>query len=915
MRALDIGLPQTTSAMRMRPRSSFTSVILLLASVVLALPAQQSSKKKTLENKTPPQAQTAVDSSAIVLPTALKARAIGPAVMGGRVSSIAFDPVDPWTFYVGLGTGGIMKSSDNGSTFQPIFEHEAVAAIGDVAVAPSDPKTIYVGTGEANDRNTVSWGAGVYTSTDGGATWTKSGLEKTRAIARVVVHPTDPKTAWVCAPGDVWQPGERGIYKTTDGGKTWKKTFTASAPFENRAGCGDLAIDPSDPNVLYATVYARIRRPWEFTYGAAATDGKDIGGVMKSTDGGVTWTKLTMGLPTMTGRIGLAVYAKNPKTVYALMQSDAGGTSDLDDPYSKAGGVFRSDDAGATWTRQSKLDPRPFYFSQIRIDPQNDQRIYVLGFMLHVSDDGGKTWREDRFKDVHSDNHALAIDPRTPQRMLLGTDGGLYESYNAGAGWAHLNRFAGGEFFRVGTDNSIPYRICGGLQDNTNWVGKSNTQSKEGIRNDDWMAIGGGDGSYCAFDQADSNLVYAESQQGYLFRFDLTSGQDKDLRPQPTEGQPAYRFHWTSPLVASVHDKGVLYHAGNHVFKLTSHGEQWHVISPDLSSKNYDKMITTGSGAEDYGVVYVLAESPVKAGVLWAGTDEGKLWRTDDDGGTWTDLTSSIPAAAKGSRISGIAPSAADVSIAYISIDAHREGNYAPLVYRTADGGKTWTSIASNLPAESPVKVVREDSKNPKVLFIGTEFGLWTTVDGGRAWFKLGGLPTVAVDDIVIQERDRDLIAATHGRSLYIIDDVSALESLTPEVRAEAAHLFAPRPALGYVTMAGFGDSNGNAVFRGENPPEGALLTFWLKSFSAQPVKISITNSENQPVANLTAPAIVGLNRVTWDLHPTKDVRTEYGGDGGKPVAPGVYTVTLKAGDQTSVQKLTVSYLPGVDTR
>jgi hypothetical protein len=314
-------------------------------------------------------------------------------------------------------------------------------------------------------------------------------------------------------------------------------------------------------------------------------------------------------------------------------------------------------------------------------------------------------------------------------------------------------------------------------------------------------------------------------------------------------------------------------------------------------------------------VVYALAESPVKAGVLWAGTDEGKLWRTEDDGGTWTDLTSSIPAAAKGSRISGIAPSAADVSIAYISIDAHREGNYAPLVYRTADGGKTWTSIASNLPAESPVKVVREDSKNPKVLFIGTEFGLWTTVDGGRAWFKLGGLPTVAVDDIVIQERDRDLIAATHGRSLYIIDDVSALESLTPEVRAEAAHLFAPRPVLGYVTTAGFGDSNGNAVFRGENPPEGALLTFWLKSFSAQPVKISITNSENQPVANLTAPAIVGLNRVTWDLHPTKDVRTEYGGDGGKPVAPGVYTVTLKAGDQTSVQKLTVSYLPGVDTR
>lgn len=900
--------------MRMRSRSSVLFAILILFALPSALLAQQP-KKKTLEGKPTPAAATGVDSGAIVLPTALKARSIGPAVMGGRVSSIALDPADPFTFYVGLGTGGIMKSTDNGSTFQPIFEHEAVAAIGDIAVAPSDPKTIYVGTGEANDRNTVSWGAGVYTSSDAGATWTRAGLEKTRAIARIVVHPTDPKTAWVCSPGDVWQPGERGIYKTTDGGKSWKKVYSAPAPFETRAGCGDLAIDPSDPNVLYATLYARLRRPWVFTYGAAATDGKDIGGVLKSADGGATWTKLAGGLPAMTGRIGLAVYAKNPKTVFALVQSDAGGTSDIDDPYSKAGGVFRSDDAGATWTRQSKLDPRPFYFSQIRVDPSNDKRVYVLGFMLHVSDDGGKSWREDRFKNVHSDNHALAIDPRNPRRMLLGTDGGLYESYNLAEGWAHLNRFAGGEFFRVNTDNSTPYRICGGLQDNTNWVGTADTRSKEGIRNADWLAIGGGDGSYCVFDPADSNLVYAESQQGFIFRFDLRSGQDKNLRPQPTEGQPAFRFHWTSPLFASAHDKGVLYHAGNRVFKLTNHGEQWHVISPDLSTKSYDRMTTVGSGAEDFGVVYALAESPVKAGVLWAGTDEGKLWRTDDDGANWTDLTASVPAAAKGGRISSISPSASDVQVAYMSVDAHRDGNYAPLVFRTGDGGKTWTSIASNLPAESPVKVVREDSKNPKVLFLGTEFGLWTTVDGGRSWFKLGDLPTVAVDDIHMQERDRDLIVATHGRSLYVIDDVGGLELLTPAVRAEPAHLFPPRPTLGFVPYPGFVDSNGNAVFRGSNPPEGALLTFWLSGFAPEGVKLSITNAEGQPVANLTAPAIAGLNRVNWDLKPTKDVRTEYGGEGNKPVAPGVYTVTLKSGKTTSTEKLTVSYLPGVETR
>ncbi len=901
--------------MRLRSRSFVMPAMFVLAGIPAALGAQQTGKKKSLEARsTSPQA-TGVDSGALVLPSALKARSIGPAVMGGRVSSVALDPSNPWTFYVGLGTGGIMKSSDNGSTFQPIFEHEAVAAIGDIAVAPSDPKMIYVGTGEANDRNTVSWGAGVYTSSDGGGTWAKSGLEKTRAIARIVVHPTDAKIAWACSPGDVWQPGERGIYKTTDGGKSWKKVYAAPAPFEARAGCGDLAIDPTDPNVLYATLYARLRRPWVFTYGATASEGKDIGGILKTVDGGATWTKLTSGLPTMTGRIGLSVYAKNPKTVFALIQSDAGGTSDIDDPYSKAGGVFRSDDAGATWTRQSKLDPRPFYFSQIRVDPVNDKRVYVLGFMLHVSDDGGKTWREDRFKDVHSDNHALAIDPRAPNRMLLGTDGGLYESYNGAEGWAHLNRFAGGEFFRVNTDNSVPYRICGGLQDNTNWVGSGDTRSKEGIRNADWLAIGGGDGSYCTFDATDSNLVYAESQQGYVFRFDLRSGQDKNLRPQPTEGQPAFRFHWTSPLISSVHDTGVLYHAGNRVFKLTKHGEQWHVISPDLSSKSYDRMTTVGSGAEDFGVVYSLAESPAKAGVLWAGTDEGKLWRTDDDGGTWTDLTTSVPAAAKGSRISSISASALDAQTAYMSIDAHREGNYAPLVYRTVDGGKVWTSLASNLPQESPVKVIREDSKNPKLLFVGTEFGLWSSVDGGRSWFKLGGLPTVAVDDIHLQERDRDLIVATHGRSLFVIDDVTALELLTPAVRAEPAHLFPPRPALGFVAYPGFVESNGSAEFRGSNPPEGALLTFWLNGFSADIVKISITNAQGQPVANLTAPAIAGLNRVNWDLRPTKDVRTEYGGEGNKPVAPGEYTVTLKAGDHTSTEKLSVSYLAGVETR
>ncbi|HEX8832228.1 MAG TPA: hypothetical protein VF705_13725, partial [Longimicrobium sp.] len=500
---------------------------------------------------------------------ALRARSIGPAIMGGRVSDIELDPADPYTFYVALGTGGVMKTTDNGGTWSGIFEHEKVAAIGDIAVSPSDPKTVWVGTGEANDRNSVSWGAGVYRSTDGGDHWTRAGLANTRAIARVIVHPTDPRTAWVAAVGDVWTPGERGCYRTTDAGATWRKTLGAPAPDDMKVGCGDLAIDPRNPNVLYAALYARRRTPWSFVAGPDYTGGRDLGGIFKSTDGGVTWRKLTNGLPTGTGRIGLAVYAKDPRIVYAVVQSDARGTSNIDDVHSKAGGVFRSDDAGEHWTRMSDLDPRPFYFSQIRVDPENDKHVYVLGFMFHVSDDGGRTWREDRFKNVHSDLHALAIDPRRPARLLLGTDGGVYQSYNAGEGWNFLNNFAAGEFYRINVDQSTPYRICGGLQDNLNWVGPSATRSKEGITNADWTNIQGGDGFYCFFDPTNPQVVFAESQSGYVHRYDLRSGAVKELRPEPAEGQAGFRFHWNSPLVPSRHDSTAFYLGGNRVFRLT----------------------------------------------------------------------------------------------------------------------------------------------------------------------------------------------------------------------------------------------------------------------------------------------------------------------------------------------------------
>jgi photosystem II stability/assembly factor-like uncharacterized protein len=879
------------------------------------LAAQQPKTRKKEAKPAAALAAPALDS--LIVPTASRARSIGPAMMGGRVAAIALDSRNPWTYYVGLGTGGIMKTTDNGYAFKAVFEHEAVAAVGAIALAPSDTAVIWVGTGEANDRNSSSWGNGVYRSTDAGKTWTNVGLNASKTIARIVVHPTDSKTAWVAATGDLWIPGgERGCYKTTDAGATWKLVLGAPSPFGNRVGCGDIALDPANPEVLYAALYARRRYPWKFVSGADVTDGKDLGGIWKTTDGGSTWKKLTEGLPTRTQRIGLAIWAKDPKVVYAVVQSDAEGTSGIDDVESKAGGVFRSDDAGEHWTRMSKLNPRPFYFSQIRVDPSNDKRVYVLGFALHVSDDGGKTWREDRFKNVHPDNHDLVIDPRWPKRLLLGTDGGLYQSVTGGEGWEFQNRFAGGEFYRINVDQSTPYRICGGLQDNTNWVGPSATWSKDGIQNEDWIQIGGGDGSFCVFDATDSNLVYAESQQGFIFRFDLRTGQAKLLKPEPTEGSPTFRYHWSSPLIQSRHDPKVLYYGADRVFRLTNRGEAWQPISNDLSSGDLTKMTALGSGAETYGVVYTLAESPAKAGLLWAGTDDGKLWKTENDGAAWIDLTASLPAAAKGLWISRVEPSAHRPLVAYVAIDGHRTGNYKPLLYRTVDGGKSWQSIVANLPDGGPVKVVREDPQNPQLLFAGTEFGLWASLDQGGRWYKVGKLPTVAVDDILIHSRDRDLLAATHGRSIYVLDDLRPLEELTPEVQQKDVHLFSIRPVTGRHLLPGWGEWAGSAVFRGQNPPEGALISWYLRRYTGDSVKVAITNAGGQPAANFAQLGAMGIGRLAWNLRPTKDLLTEYGGQGPERfVPPGEYTVTLTFGNAKEKQKLRVLIAPGVETR
>jgi photosystem II stability/assembly factor-like uncharacterized protein len=853
-----------------------------------------------------PRAAAAAPFDSTVAAPALKARAIGPAVMGGRVSDVGFDPADPAAFYVAFGSGGVFKTTDDGATFDAVFTHRG--AVGAIAVSPADPNVVWIGTGEANDRNDVSWGDGVWRSADGGATWTNVGLKDSRFVARVVPHPTDPRSAWVAAVGDLFRDSpERGCYHTTDGGATWRKALSAPAPYDRIVGCGDVAVDPSNPDIVYAALYARRRTPWSFQYGTAVTGGRDLGGVFRSRDGGRTWTKLTSGLPTLTGRIALAVSPADPRVVYAQLQSDEEGVLRPIIGISKRGGVFRSADGGDSWTRMSPINPRPMYFSQLRADPRDANRVYLPGFYLMVSDDGGREW--DQLGDrVHEDAHALAVDPRDPRRLLLGTDGGVYQSRDGGRRWAFLDRIPAGQFYRVGVDSSRPYRVCGGLQDNGVWVGPSATRSLEGITNGDWTRVRYGDGMGCFFDPREPRVVFSSSQGGVLGRFDLRSGAAKEgLRPEASEGFPAYRFNWSAPLLPSRHDPDVFYQAADRVFRFTRRGEAYGAISPDLTAGLPGRTDPAGTDAEQYGTVHALAESPRRAGLLWAATDDGKVWVTRDDGGAWTDLTATLPREVRGGFFSSVEAGHADEGVAYLAMDDHRTGDYRPHLFRTTDGGRTWRRITGDLPSEGPVKVVREHPLNPEVLFAGTELGLFATIDGGRTWRRIGDLPNVPVDDLVIHPRELDLVIATHGRSLYVIDDTRPLAQLTPEVRSKAAHLSPIRPAIAFAPLPGWADLSGHAHFRGENPPPGALVTYWVREGAAGGARITVADSTGRVVGTVNGPATAGLNRVSWDL----GVRTPFA-QSTTAFPPGEYTVTLTLRGVRESQKVTVETLPGL---
>jgi photosystem II stability/assembly factor-like uncharacterized protein len=870
-------------------------------------------------------------------------RSIGPSQMGGRVAALSYVPGSRRSLYVGYGTGGIFFTDNMGTTFKPVFDGQEVLSVGAIAVAdapgswagwadeeakgnvkadaPKDEqgkgRIVWVGTGEGNGRNSSTWGGGVYRSTDGAKSFTRLGLESTHDIPRLAVDPRNPDVAYVAALGHLWGANpERGIYKTSDGGKSWTQSLFVKGPGggpDGITGACDVVVDPKSPDTIYAGMYARLRTRWGFE-GNSAT-----GGIFRSDDGGKSWKKLTEGLPPRTGRIGLAIFPANPDIVYAVVESDFGGLGDSSfTDWSPSGGVFRSEDRGETWTRTSALNPRPFYFSRIAVDPRDDKRVYLPGWDLGISDDAGKSFRRSGSERVHVDFHAIAVNPEDPDQIIAGTDGGVYITHDRAATWDFLNNVAVAQFYRIDVDMSDPYRIAGGLQDNGSWLGPSETlavtldSDADGILADAWRMVYFGDGFTVRFDPEEPDVLYATSQGGYLARVNIRTSVKDYLKPEAREGQERLRFNWDAPFIVSKHDPSVLYQGGNKLFKLTDRGDLWFAISGDLTRNEPGRTATVGSDAETYGTIVSIAESPLAKGQLWTGSDDGLVHVTTDEGGAWKEVT---PPGTDRRYVSRIVASQHDASTAYVTVDGHRSDSFEPLIFMTRDLGKSWTSIKGDLPAGGPVRVVTEDPASPEVLYCGTEFGIFVTLDRGGRWIRLNGptLPPVAVHDIAVHPRERDLVIGTHGRSAYVLDDASMFAQLTPGLRAQEAALLE--------VMAGtprFYDpryyGTGHGIFRAKNPPLGTAINYWLRDGSEEAVAVVVTDASGTELRKITGSSWKGLNRVTWDLQADRKHlydREDEGLGRTQFVPAGDYTATLMVGKQKiGTQSVTVMPAP-----
>lgn len=845
----------------------------------------------TLAVPTPSRAQTPVAASPF---ERLQFRNIGPATMAGRIDDFAVLESNPSVFYVATATGGLWKTTNGGTTWEVQFTDQPVVSIGDVAIPPNDANVVWVGTGENNNRQSGSWGNGIYKSTDGGRTFRHMGLAESYHIARVIVDPVDHDVVYVAALGNLWAPNrQRGVFKTTDGGLTWTPVLQVN----EYTGATELVMDPSNNKILYAATYQRQRAAWGFNGGGPGS------AIWKSTDAGRTWTKLTNGIPEGDlGRIGMDIYRKNPNVLYARIE------------HATETGLYRSDDAGASWRKMSDVNPRPMYFSQVRIDPNDDHRIYVLGVELHISDDGGRTFVGNTVP--HSDHHAMWINPANSNHVITGCDGGVNISWDRGRTWDFIDNMDIGQFYHVSFDMDSPYRVYGGLQDNASWYGPSAVRADIGIGNFDWQNIGSGDGFVTLADPTDSRILYAESQGGNMIRVDRVSQERKNIRPQPARGEPPYRWNWDTPMQLSPHDPATLYVAANREFKSTDRGDTWQVISPDLTAQvdrdtlsmmgvvARDFRIARHDGVSAFGTITTFAESPRQAGVIWSGSDDGQVYVTRDGGANWTRVSPRIPRAPPFGWVSRVAPSAHDDGTAYVTYDNHRAGDFKPYVYVTTDYGASWRAITNGIPDGQVVRTITEDLKNPNVLYLGTEFGLFVSLDKGARWIRVrANLPTVPINEMVIHPRDNDLIVATHGRSIWILDDLTPFQE-APAALATAAYLFGARAAEQYnpgsfrPSFAGPGDRR----FWGKNPEPGAALAYYLNA-PASEVTLQIHNGAGTVLRELDPGEDgdgheAGVHRIHWDLRyaPVPDsLLPPGGGRGGRApfMLPGDYQVTL----------------------
>jgi len=834
----------------------------------------------------------------------LRWRNIGPANMAGRVADIEALESNPAIVLVASASGGVFKSVNAGTTWEPIFDDYGAASIGDIAIFQKDPNIIWVGTGESCVRNSVAWGDGVYKSTDGGKSFVNVGLGDTHHISEVVTHPVDPNIAYVAAQGHLWgHRGERGLFKTIDGGKSWQR-LAGGLPDDGRTGASDLKMDPKNPNVLYAGFWERLRRPYRFDSGGPN------GGIFKSVDAGRTWKKLTSGLPSgPVGKVGLSIFRRNPNVLVAIVEhgfQPARGSAEYNDLTKLGTGIYRSEDAGKNWTLVNRYNERPFYYSHIYLDPVDDRTMYVFGASAHVSEDGGKTFSRT-LDGIAGDFHALWIDPSNRDRFYVGNDKGAYLTHDRGLRFVMFDNMAIGQFYAVTLDNRDPYWVYGGLQDNGNWGGPSNSRDYNGILNDHWFKFHSGDGFHATVDPSDWRTVYTESQGGNIRRLDAVFRQTgKSITPTPRTvlnfrqlfpdfkgpdsrlPQPQFRFNWSSPIILSPHDPNTVYLGGNYLFRSTDRGDTWTIVSPDLSTNDPVKTDPESGGltrdvtsAETHCTLITIVESPVARGLIWAGTDDGNVQVTRDGGGSWSNVRPNITGVPAGLWVSRVTPSRFAEGSAYVTFDGHRSDDFRPYIVKTTDFGKTWTSLASDLPATGPVYVITEDLRAPGLLFVGTESGAWFTVDSGRHWERLmNGLPTVAVHDLVIHPRDNDLVAATHGRSVWILDDITPLQQLTSEVRNAEAHVFQNRVATVWKAVSRGGE-RGHLLFMGRNPltigaplpanspselQNSAAVHFYLKAKPAAPVTIEIGELAGPRTFTAKIAAEAGINRFYWPL-------------------------------------------------